>query len=221
MALAEAEKRLKEYQGINQDEITQLRQWKQQQEVAKQQQMLQTPPQPSQLTPEQYEMIKNDPASMQNYVQSLVNSQLQQAAQVYSQELNQIKYQQSLTQWEQTIADFGEIHPDMWEMHQAGLFKPILEQVVKSGGTLEDAYAQAAQIRDAFRTKAEVEAQKGVAEKRAASSHPGVTTGNDDVVFVDNAKNALDKAFDLAYTKKEYVPKDATVTPRGRVKVRK
>lgn len=221
MARAEAEKRLKEFEGLNKEEINQYRVWKQQQEIERQQKLVQAPPQPSQLTPEQFEMLKNDPNALQNYINSVVNVQIQQAAQTIMPQLQNMQYQQSLAQWEQTIADFGEIHPDMWEMHQAGLFKPILEQVVKSGGTLEDAYSQAAKIRDAFRVQATVEAQQGVAAKREASSLPGVNSGNDDTVFVENKADALNKAFDLAFTKKEYVPKDATVTPRGRVKVRK
>src|SRR5689334_3529911 len=81
MALAEAEKRLKDYQGLNQDEINQYRQWKANQEAEKQRQLVQTPPQPAQLTPEQFEYIKANPEAMQQYVQSLVNSQLQQAGQ--------------------------------------------------------------------------------------------------------------------------------------------
>lgn len=221
MALAEAEKKLKEYQGLNQDEITAYKQWKQQQEVAKQQQLLTQPPQPTQLTPEQVEMIKNDPNAFQQYVQSLVNNQLQQAAQVYGQELNQIKYQQSVTQWEQTIADFGEVHPDMWEMYEAGLFKPILNQVVKSGGTLEDAYEQASKIRDSFKTKATIEQNQTIAAKRDASSMPGVNSGTDDTIYVDNKRDSLGAAFELAFTKKEYVDKNLTVTPRGKVKVKK
>ncbi len=221
MALADAEKRLKEYEGLNKQEIDSYRSWKQEQEVAKQRQLVQQPPQPTQLTAEQFEYIKSNPEAMQQYVQSLVNAQLQQAGQVVGQELAQIKYNQSLAQWEQTIADFGEIHPDMWEMHEAGMFKPILEDTVKAGGTLEDAYARCAQIRDALHAKAVVEAQRGVREKRDAASLPGTTSATDDVVYVDNKKDALNKAFDLAFSKKEYVAKDATVSPRGKVKVRK
>lgn len=221
MALAEAEKRLKDYQGLNQDEINQYRQWKTNQEAEKQRQLVQQPPQPAQLTPEQFEYIKANPEAMQQYVQSLVNTQLQQAGQVVGQELAQIKYQQSLAEWERTIADFGEIHPDMWEMHEAGMFKPILEETVKTGGTLDDAYNRCAQIRDVLRAKAVEEAQVGIRAKKEASSLSGTTSASDDTVFVDNSKDALNKAFDLAFSKKEYVPKDATVTPRGRVKVRK
>ncbi len=221
MALAEAEKRLKDYDGLNKQEIESYRLWKQEQEVAKQRQLVQQPPQPAQLTPEQFEYIKSNPEAMQQYVQSLVNSQLQQAGQFVGQELAQIKYQQSLAEWERTIADFGEIHPDMWEMHEAGMFKPILEETVKTGGTLDDAYNRCAQIRDALRAKAVEEAQLGVRNKREASSLSGTTSASDDTVFVEDSKDALNKAFDLAFSKKEYVSKDQVVTPRGKVKVRK
>ncbi len=221
MALADAEKRLKEYEGLNKQEIDSYRQWKQEQEVARQRQLVQQPPQPTQLTTEQFEYIKNNPEAMQQYVQSLVNAQINQAAQTIMPEIQQMKYQQSLAEWERTIADFGEIHPDMWEMHEAGMFKPILEDIVKSGGTLDDAYNKCAQIRDALRAKAVEEAQVGIRAKKEGSSLSGTTSASDDTVFVENSKDALDKAFDLAFSKKEYVPKDATIVPRGRVKVRK
>lgn len=221
MALAEAEKKLKGYSGMTQEEIKAFQDWKQQQEVLKQQQLQQQPLAPQQLSAEQFELVRNNPEALQAYVQSLINANLQQAAQVYGKELETLKYNQSLAQWEQTISAFGEVHPDMWEMHESGLFKPILDMTIKQGGSLEDAYATASRIRDAFRAQATLEAEERIKSKQDGASLPGVTSGADTVVFADNAGDALNKAFDLAFTKKEYVPKDATVRPTGRVRVKK
>lgn len=221
MALADAEKKLKELDGIKKEDFEAYRQWKQQQEVARQQALVQQPLPPTQLTPEQMELIKNDPTALTTYVNSLVAAQIQEAAKVIAPQIAQMQQAQSVAQSERMIEDFGAIHPDMWEMAEAGLFKPILEDTVRRGGSLEEAYAQASKIRDAFRTKAEVEAQAGVRAKREAASLSGTTSGADDTVYVDDSRHSLEKAFDLAFSKKEFVPKDATVKPSGRVKVRK
>jgi t-SNARE complex subunit (syntaxin) len=221
MALSDAEKKLKEYEGFNKEELNAYRQWKQQQELERQQKLVQQPVAPIQLTPEQLEAVKNDPNLFNQYVQSLVNAQVQQAAQTIVPEIQRMKYDNAVSQWERVIADFGEVHPDMWEMHEAGLFQPILDSVVEAGGTLEDAYSQASKIKEAFRVKADMEAQARVQAKREASSNPGTSSATDDVVFVDDSRSVIEKAFDLAVSKKEFVPKDATVSPRGRVKVRK
>lgn len=202
MAKAEAEKKLREYEGLDKQEIDAYRQWKTEQARLQQQQTVAQPPLPTQLSPEQMEMIKNDPNLFTQYVQSLVNSQLNQAAQVVGQELQEIKHAQSVAEWERTIADFGEVHPDMWEMHQAGLFKPILEETIKAGGTLEDAYNKSATIRDAFRMKATEEAQARVKEKKNAATFAGTSTSESETIRVDNAQEAFDKAFDLAYNGK-------------------
>lgn len=220
MALAEAEKKLQEYNGLDKAEIDAYRQWKQQQVQQRQQEVVNSAPAPTQLTPEQYEIIKNDPVAFNAYVQNQINAGINQAAQVLVPQLNALQQENATKHWEGVISDFGEVHPDMWEMHEAGLFKPILEAVVKQGGTLDDAYAQASKTWTSIKAKAELEAQAGVRAKREASSMAGTNSGSDDVVYADSKADAFSKAFDLAVSKKEGLPKDAIISPRGRVKVR-
>lgn len=200
MAKAEAEKKLKEYeQHVNLQEIDQYNRWKEQQK----QQVVNQPAMPSQLAPEQWNLIKDDPQQVNAYIQNIVQANLQQAANVVGQELAQIKHTQAVTEWERTIADFGEVHPDMWEMHKTGLFKPILEATVKAGGTLDDAYAQAARIRDGIREAEVARSQTRIKEKKSAASFPGNTPSADAEVFtVDKKSQVIDKAFDLAWNKK-------------------
>lgn len=217
MAKAEAEKRLKEFEGIESKDLAAVKEWK----ANQQRQQVAQPIPPQQLTPEQMELIKSDPNTFNTYVQSLVNEQLKGAAQYVNNELAAIKYNQSVTEWERTLADFGEVHPDMWEMHEAGLFKPILEATLKSGRTLEDAYADCAKIRDSFRTKAVEEAQKGIRQKRENASLPGNGVEAEDVTYASNKRDAFDKAFSLAYEKKQSPKAGETIRPQGRVRVKK
>lgn len=221
MALAEAEKKLKEFDGFTKEEFDAYRNWKQQQEIARQQQLVQQPPAPTKLTAEQWEYLKGNPEAMQAYIDSTVQNQINAAAQQLLPQIQQVQYEQQVNHWERVIADFGEVHPDMWEMHEAGLFSPILDDTVKNGGTLEDAYGKASQIWGAMQAKAEATAQKSVQQKREGSSVSGAISSDDDTIFAENASDALNKAFDLAYTKKEFVPKDAMVSPRGKVRTRK
>lgn len=221
MAKAEIEKKLKDYEGLNKAEIDEYRVWKQQQEIARQQQVLQNPPAPTQLTAEQLELIKNDPQAMTQYVNALVQTQLQQAAQFVTQDIQQLKHAHSVADWKEKIIAFSQEHPDMNDLHQAGILEPILVETIKNGGTLEDGYNKAAAIRDNIAAAQRAKEKELVAKKKAATTLSGTSTNNDDAVFAKDKNEAFEKAFDLAYQKKEYVPKDATVSPRGRVKIKK
>lgn len=217
-AKAEAERKLQEYQKhVNLQEIEQYNKWKQEQ----QNQVAQTPLLPVQMTAEQWNMIKDDPMKVTEYMQSIVQANLNQAAEAVGQELNQIKHTQAVAEWEKNIQDFAKEHPDMWELHEAGLFKPILEATVKAGGSLEDAYLQSVKIRDGLRQKAQAEAQTRVKQKKDASTFTGTAAADMETVVVDKKSDVFEKAFDLAYDKKGTVKSDQTVRPTSRVKYKR
>lgn len=192
---AELENKLKGYEGIDKAEVEAYRAWKQQQSN----QVINTPPQPTQLTNEQWNLIKDDPAKVTAYVNSLVQAQLNDAAKVVYGDLQKIKYEQSVAQWEKTISDFGQAHPDLWDMHENGLFKPILDETLKQGGNFEDAYAKACLIRDSMYQARDSQIQNRVKEKKNASTlAPNTTSKEPDIVYVDDKRKTLDAAFNLA-----------------------
>lgn len=191
----ELEDRVKAYEGtLDPKELEAYKNWKLQQAAAKP---------VTELTPQQMQAVMKDPALMQQYLNTIVNQRLAEAYQVIGPEIAASRQQRETDHWAQVISDFGEVHPDMWEMHKSGLFKPILEATVKAGGTLEDAYKSASQIRDSIRAEEINRAQAQVQQKRDMSSFSGRTSASDNVVLANNKREAFDAAFNLAWDKKQ------------------
>lgn len=131
-----------------------------------------------------------------------VTAEVDKAKQEATAVLTQVQEKQSLVEWEQRINDFASANPDFIVLHNAGIMKPMLKEVLSSGGTLEEAYTRAKAIADYFDAKAMEKAQGRVNQKKEASVNNKTPVNNSDVVFADDAEDAFMKAAEAAFDKK-------------------
>lgn len=132
-----------------------------------------------------WEQLGVDP-NVGSAIDRLIQSRIQTARDEAMQYLNRVDQKQSHLERMQEIQDFGDVHPDMWDMYHAGIFGPILREVVDvKKGTLEDAYNIAKGIRDRFRNDAIQKSQERVQQKKAAFSSTPSPAGEVDTMWVD------------------------------------
>lgn len=157
------------------------------------------------ITQQDWEAAQLDPTGQkfQELVDRQVSQKINQAAQMYGAELQQLRTTQQVTQFQQVLSDFADLNPDAVELHNKGLLKPFLEEEMKSGKhrshehAVHAAYERAKGIRDAIREDAMNAAQLRVAEKKAAVTSTGTSVGEASVAYVDKG-STFDEAFNFA-----------------------
>ncbi len=157
------------------------------------------------VTQQEWEEAQLDPTGQK--FSALVNRQVQakinEAAQQYGAELNQLRTTQQVTQFQQVLSDFADLHPDAVDLHNKGILKPFLEEEMKSGrhkshdAAVNAAYERATAVRDAIKADAMNFAQARVAEKRQAVTSTGTSVSEANIAYVDKA-NTFDEAFNFA-----------------------
>ncbi len=157
------------------------------------------------VTQQEWEDAQLDPSGQkfQQLVDRSVQAKIQEAAQMYGAELQQLRTTQQVTQFQQVLSDFADLNPDAVDLHNKGLLKPFLEEEMKSGkhrsheSAVNAAYTRAIQIRDAIREDAMNAAQARVAEKRGAVVQTGTSVGEANIAYVDKG-STFDEAFNFA-----------------------
>jgi len=137
-------------------------------------------------------------------IASEVEAKIQQAVQLYGNELQHLRKQQQLTQYQQVLKDFADANPDVIDLHSRGILKPFIDEEFASKkhktyeSVIATAHKRAAEVRDAMRAEA-LEAQKKiVAEKKSAITQTGTSTGDANTFIVDNKEDAFNAAFNFA-----------------------
>lgn len=163
------------------------------------------PQQPGSITQQEWEDAQLDPTGQK--FQALVNRQVQakinEAAQVYGHELQQLRTTQQVTQFQQILSDFADLNPDAVDLHNKGILKPFLEEEIKGGrhksyeSAVATAYERARSIRDAIREDAMAAAQQRIAEKRNAVVSTGTSVGEANIAYVDK-NSTFDEAMNFA-----------------------
>ncbi len=193
----------KQFQGSKDWQAYQ--QWKQGTPQAAIQQPIATQAHQGGVTQQEWEEAQLDPSGQkfQQLVDRSVQAKIQEAAQMYGAELQQLRTTQQVTAFQQVLSDFADLNPDAVDLHNKGLLKPFLEEEMKSGkhrsheSAVNAAYTRAIQIRDAIREDAMNAAQARVAEKRGAVVQTGTSVGEANIAYVDKG-STFDEAFNFA-----------------------
>lgn len=157
------------------------------------------------VTQREWEEAQLDPSGQKfsELVDRQVQAKINEAAQMYGAELNQLRTTQQVTQFQQVLSDFADLHPDAVDLHNKGILKPFLEEEMKSGrhkshdAAVNAAYERATAVRDAIKADAMNFAQARVAEKRNAVVSTGTAVNEANIAYVDKA-NTFDEAFNFA-----------------------
>ncbi len=166
-----------------------------------------TPTQSPQAQPlvsqQEWEEAQLDPMKFNGLVDRLVSDKINQAAQMYGQELQQLRSTQQVTQFQNVLADFAEVNPNVLELHELGIMKPLLEEEMRGGkhksyeSMVNSAYERANQIHDTMKAKALQASQGRVLEKKGAVINTGTTSAEADVVYADKGRT-FDEALNQA-----------------------
>jgi len=205
-AMAESEDRrlgqeFKQFQGSQ--DWQQFQQWRQQ--AAPAQQAPAAPQDSGVVTQRDWEEAQLDSTGTKfnELVNRAVQVKINEAAQMYGAELQQLRTTQQVTQFQQTLSDFADLNPDAVELHEAGILKPFLEEEMQSNrhqsyeSAVSAAYERARTIRDTLEAKALQRAQGRVQEKRAAVVSTGTSVGDANIAYVDKG-STFDEAINFA-----------------------
>jgi len=193
-ALAEEKKLAEEYRKVQSDPLyQQYLQYKERGTV-------QQPVQPSALfTVSELEEAQVNPGKLGELMERAVNSRISQAEQQVVGKLEALQSKQTFIDKQQELQDFAELHPDFWDLHQKGLIKPYIREIVDTGqGTLQDAYNKAKEVREQFRKEALMETQGRVNQKKAAFTSAPTPSNEPDIIWANDKNEATKIAFENA-----------------------
>lgn len=165
-----------------------------QQWIASQSQTLQPEAQPQQSlwTQAEWEEAQGNSDKFDELMDRKINTRLNAAEQFVNRRFTELEKAQE-------IQDIAALYPDFWELHERGILKPLVREIVDSGqGSILDAYHKAKEIEDYFRQKGLQDSQKRVMEKQAAVSSPPSSAADPAVLFVDNPEKTYEVAFENA-----------------------
>lgn len=132
-----------------------------------------------------------NPAKMAELVQRGIQSGVQQQINQYAPIVQQMQQKQAFLERSQEVQDFGELHPDMWDLYDAGIMKPLVQSIVDSGqGSIAEAYEKAKTIASHFKNQALQESQGRVLQKKAAVTAAPTPAGEASVIWVDSKEEA-------------------------------
>lgn len=156
-------------------------------------------PQAPLYTKEELEEAQINPEKLGTLIERITESRLQQAAQKVEGMLSGIQAKQNFVDRKQEIQDFAELNPDFWTLHDRGLIKPYLREIVDTGkGSLQDAYNEAKRVADLFRQEALQQSQARVQQKKAAFSSTPSPSSEPEIIWANSKQEATQIAFDNA-----------------------
>lgn len=197
MAQAELKKKVQEYEStLNSEDYKTFQTWKQQNQTPNAGQVNQ--PQPV-LTPEEWEAFQLDPSKANQILQNAFQRMATQYTQSIENRFQEMQHKDAVIEWKSTLQDFAQLHPEFVELHELGLMEPILRQTVDAGGTLEQAFERAVQIRDGMQARALKASQGRVNEKRNAVTSSANVSNEADIKYIGKNEDALEAAFNLAF----------------------
>lgn len=209
MSEAEIRRKGQEYdQFVASEDFKSFQQWRQQQANGGQQVAPQRAPantNPTLINQQEWEEAQLDPSGQkaQSLIDRVVQARLNQAVQTYGGQLQQLQKAQEQTRFNTALSDFADANPDVIELNEMGVMKPLLQEEMSSGkhktyeSAINAAYQRSAVARDKIKATLMQEQQKLVEQKKGAIVMNSTATGNSDVVYVDK-NDAFSTAFENA-----------------------
>jgi hypothetical protein len=215
MTEAEIRRKGQEYdQFVASEDFKRFQQWRQQQVSGQGQPQVapqgQQPANPTIINAQEWEDAQLDPTGQkaQGLIDRVVQARLNQAVQVYGGQLQQLQQAQEKTRFDNALSSFADANPDVLELHETGLMKPLLQEEMASGkhktyeAAIHAAYQRSAQARDNIKAALMAEQQKLAAQKKDAIVMNSAATGSSDVIYVDK-NDAFSTAFENAMSGKK------------------
>lgn len=158
------------------------------------------PQQPQALwSPGEWEEAQVNPAKMAELFDRGVQARVNQVAAQYAPLIEQLQNKQTFVEKSQEIDEFARMHPDVWELYDAGIMKPLVREIVDSGqGTFAEAYEKAKSIESFYKRQATQEAQGRIMEKKAAVTATPSPTNEPSVIWASDREEAKKLAFENA-----------------------
>lgn len=194
--LAEAKKKAEEYERIKADpRFQQFMSGNQQTQPTPNQQ----PEQQALWTESEWQEAQVNPSKMAELFERGVNAKVQEVASQYAPVIQELEKKQAFVERSAEIQDFASIHPDIWDLYEAGIMKPLVREIVDTGqGTIADAYEKAKNIETFFKQKAQQVAQGRVLEKKAAVAATPSPASEPSVIWAADREEAKRIAFENA-----------------------
>lgn len=181
---------------VNHPEFQEYLQWTEQRKSAPQQQEAASEP----LSEDDFLAAQTDPNKFVEVQQKLL---MQQAAPVLNelkqlkQELTAIKQEKAHEQASRKLDAFASQHPDFWKINPT-IMKSVLSDVMKKGGSVEDAYNQAKAVEKQYLEQARGQIKQQVEEKKKAVTASPSKSIEPEVIYVKDAREANRVAFENA-----------------------
>lgn len=145
-----------------------------------------------------------NPEKMAELFDRGVQARVREVAQQVLPTIEQIQQKQAFAESSQQISDFAQVHPDIWDLYDAGIMKPLVREIVDSGqGTIADAYEKARSIQSFFDQRATQKAQGRILEKKAAVTSAPSPTNEPSIIWADDREHATRLAFENALSGKK------------------
>lgn len=149
-----------------------------------------------------------NPAKMSELVERSVQARVNQVAAQYAPLIEQLQNKQTFVEKSQEIDEFARVHPDVWDLYEAGIMKPLVREIVDSGqGTFAEAYEKAKSIEAFYKRQATQEAQGRIQEKKAAVTATPSPTNEPSVIWANDREEAKKLAFENAILGKKVTVK--------------
>ena len=198
-SLAEERKMAEEYKKVKSDPAyQQFLNYKQSNQMPQQNQV-QAGQAPALYTREELEEAQVNPEKLGELINRGAEARFKQAEQEVGGIISELRTKQTFIDKKQELQDFSEVHPDFWDLHEKGLIKPFIREIVDTGqGTLMDAYNKAKEVREQFRQEALRESQVRVSQKKSAFSSPPTPSNETEIIWANSKNEATKIAFDNA-----------------------
>jgi hypothetical protein len=204
--LSEAQKKAQEFDKLKSDP-------RYQQFIAAQNGQPQPQPQPTAApqplwTENEWQEAMVNPNKMAELFDRGVQARVMQVAQQYAPYIQELQQKQTFVEKSQEIDEFARVHPDVWDLYDAGIMKPLVQSVVDSGkGTFAEAYEMAKKQEAYYEQRALQKAQGRVQEKKAAVSATPSPTNEASVLWANDREEAKRIAFEQALLGKKVTVK--------------
>ena len=181
---------------VNHPEFQEYLNWTEQRKNAPQQQETVS----ETLSEDDFLAAQTDPNKFVEVQQKLL---MQQAAPVLNelkqlkQELTAIKQEKAHEQASRKLDAFASQHPDFWKINPT-IMKSVLSDVMKKGGSVEDAYNQAKSVEKQYLDQARGQIKQQVDEKKKAVTASPSKSIEPEVIYVKDAREANRIAFENA-----------------------
>lgn len=189
---AEIKTKAEQFDRIRQDPaLAEFQQWKQSQQFRNGNGQ-QAPAQPQvPWTADELAEAQVNPSKLGELMQRGIQAGVQQQIQQYAPIVQQLTQKQAFIERSQEVQDFAEAHPDIWDLYDAGIMRPLTQSIVDSGkGGIAEAYAEAKKIEAHYSNRATAAAQGRVLEKKAAVTATPSAASEPSVIWVDKGDRA-------------------------------